>query len=117
MRKSGGGGTIAGLAALAGAIAVAAAAFGAHAVGGKAAEWLRTGGQYQLVHAVAALAALGLPRGRAAAGLFVLGGALFGFSLYAMALGGPRWLGAVTPFGGAALILGWLVLAAGALRR
>ena len=58
-----------------------------------------------------------LARGRLAAGLFVLGGALFGFSLYAMALGGPRWLGAVTPFGGAALILGWLVLAIGLLRR
>lgn len=111
------GGMIAGLAALSGAIAVAAGAFGAHGVSGKAAEWLRTGGQYQLVHAVAALLAAGAPRGRLAAGLFVLGGALFAFSLYAMALGGPRWLGAVTPFGGAALILGWLALAIGSLRR
>jgi uncharacterized membrane protein YgdD (TMEM256/DUF423 family) len=42
---------------------------------------------------------------------FLVGGALFGGTLYAMALGGPRWLGAVTPIGGTALIIGWLLLA------
>ena len=46
------------------------------------------------------------------------GGALvFGCTLYAMALGAPRWLGAVTPIGGALLIGGWLWLAWVAARR
>lgn len=105
------------LAALSGAVAVLAGAFGAHAAMGKAAEWLRTGAEYQMIHAVAALAALSLPRGRSAALLFVGGGALFAGTLYAMAFGGPRWLGAVTPIGGTALIAGWLVLAMAVSRR
>ena len=46
----------------------------------------------------------------------MIGGAVFAGTLYLMALGGPRWLGAVTPLGGAALIAGWLCLAAGAWR-
>ena len=112
--KRGSGGSLFVLAALSGAMAVAAGAFAAHGASGKAAEWLRTGGLYQMVHAVAALVALGRPRGGLAAALFVGGGALFAGTLYAMALGGPRWLGAVTPLGGAGLIAGWLVLA---LRR
>jgi len=97
-------------AALSGAIAVAAGAFGAHGASGQAAEWLRLGGQYQLVHAVAALAAAVLGA-RAAGWAFVAGGGLFAGTLYLMALGGPRWLGAVTPLGGAAMIGGWLWLA------
>jgi uncharacterized membrane protein YgdD (TMEM256/DUF423 family) len=98
------------LAALSGALAVAAGAFGAHGVDGQAAEWLRTGGQYQLIHAVAALVALRM-RAVRPAWLFVGGAAIFAGTLYAMALGAPRWLGAVTPIGGASLILGWLWLA------
>lgn len=99
------------LAALSGALAVAAGAFGAHgAADAKAAEWLRTGGQYQLIHAVAALLALRL-EAKAAAALFVAGGAIFALTLYAMAFGAPRWLGAVTPIGGTLLIVGWLWLA------
>jgi len=95
------------LAALSAAIAVAAGAFGAHgAASPQAAEWLKTGGMYQLVHAVAALAVMGVARGPAA--LFLGGGAIFAFTLYAMAIGGPRWLGAVTPIGGTLLIAGWL---------
>jgi uncharacterized membrane protein YgdD (TMEM256/DUF423 family) len=43
--------------------------------------------------------------------LLASGAALFAATLFAMALGAPRWLGAVTPLGGAALILGWLWLA------
>ncbi len=98
------------LAALSGALAVAAGAFGAHGASGKAAEWLATGAHYQLVHAVAAL--IGWRMGaRGAAWLFVGGAALFAGTLYLMALGLPRWLGAVTPIGGAALIAGWLWLA------
>nr|WP_156681449.1 DUF423 domain-containing protein [Sphingomonas profundi] len=99
------------LAALSGACAVAAGAFGAHGAAGKAAEWLRTGALYQMVHAVAALVALGRPRGSMAALLFVAGAAVFAGTLYAMALGAPRWLGAVTPLGGAGMIAGWLLLA------
>ncbi|MBB4618690.1 DUF423 domain-containing protein [Sphingomonas abaci] len=97
-------------AGLAGALAVAAGAFGAHGAQGQAAEWLRTGGQYQLIHAVAALVALRL-EARGPGWLFVAGGAIFALTLYAMALGAPRWLGAVTPIGGAMLIGGWLWLA------
>jgi uncharacterized membrane protein YgdD (TMEM256/DUF423 family) len=94
-------------AAISAAIAVAAGAFGAHgAAGPQEADWLRTGGLYQLVHAVAALAIMGVARGPAI--MLLAGGALFAVTLYAMALGGPRWLGAVTPVGGSLLIIGWL---------
>jgi uncharacterized membrane protein YgdD (TMEM256/DUF423 family) len=98
------------LAALSGAFAVGAGAFGAHGAEGQAAEWLRTGGQYQLVHALAALVAIRMDA-RGPAWCFVAGGALFAGTLYLMALGLPRWLGAITPFGGATLIGGWLWLA------
>lgn len=98
------------LAALSGAIAVGAGAFGAHGASGQAVEWLKTGGQYHLVHAVAALVALRL-EARGPAWLFVVGGGIFAGTLYLMALGMPRWLGAVTPIGGTLLIAGWLWLA------
>ncbi|MCI4589807.1 DUF423 domain-containing protein [Sphingobium sp. BYY-5] len=95
------------LACLSAAIAIGAGAFGAHGVTDpKAAEWLRTGGLYQLIHAVAAVAIMGLARGAAA--LLLVGAAIFAFTLYAMALGGPKWLGAVTPIGGTLMIAGWL---------
>ncbi len=95
------------LAALSAALAVAAGAFGAHAAAGEQqAEWLRTGGLYQLVHAVAAIAIMGVARGPAL--LLLTGSAIFALTLYAMALGAPRWLGAVTPIGGTLLIGGWL---------
>lgn len=61
---------------------------------------------YQMVHAIAALAIMGVARGPAI--LLLLGAAIFAFTLYAMAAGAPRWLGAVTPIGGTLLILGWL---------
>ncbi len=102
--------------ALSGALAVGAGAFGAHGAHGMAAELLKTGAQYQAVHAVAALVALGRPLGRAAGWCFVVGGAAFAGSLYALALGAPHLVGIVTPFGGLALIVGWVVLAIGALR-
>lgn len=103
------------LAALSGAIAVGAGAFGAHGAEGKAAEWLRTGATYQLIHVVAALVAVQMGA-RSAGWLFVVGAAIFAFTLYAMAFGAPRWLGAITPIGGTALIVGWLWLAWHALR-
>ena len=93
-------------AAISAAMAVAAGAFGAHGAGQQEAEWLRTGGLYQLVHAVAALAIMGFARGPA---IMLLGGAaIFSITLSAMALGAPRWLGAVTPVGGGLLSIGWL---------
>jgi uncharacterized membrane protein YgdD (TMEM256/DUF423 family) len=98
------------LAALSGALAVAAGAFGAHGASGAAVEWLKTGAHYQLVHVVAALVALRM-EARGPAWLFVAGAAIFAGTLYLMALGLPRWLGAITPIGGAALIAGWLWLA------
>ncbi len=104
------------LAALSGVLAVIAGAYGAHGAHGSAVEWLRTGSHYQLVHAVAALALLGRPMGRAAGWCFVGGGALFAGTLYAMGLGAPLWFGAITPIGGLLLIAGWLVLAVGAWR-
>ena len=98
------------LAALSGAFAVAAGAYGAHGATGDAAEWLKTGAQYQMIHAVAALVAVRM-EARGPATLFVVGGAIFALTLYAMALSAPRWLGAITPIGGALLIGGWLWLA------
>ncbi|MDR7154474.1 uncharacterized membrane protein YgdD (TMEM256/DUF423 family) [Sphingobium xenophagum] len=98
---------IAVLAALSAALAIGAGAFGAHGVSDpKAVEWLRTGGTYQLIHAVAAIAIMGVARG--AAVLLLIGAAIFALSLYAMALGAPRWLGAITPIGGVLMIGGWL---------
>lgn len=111
------------IAALVGLAAVAAGAFGAHAAADPGAkELLRTGAQYQGLHALAAIvvfAALpGLGRMALAAGwLFVVGAVLFGGSLDLMAMGGPRVLGMITPLGGLAMMLGWLLLAVAALRR
>jgi len=115
MRKKGGN-LIAALTALSGAIAVIAGAYAAHGASGKAAEWLRTGAQYQMIHALAGLYAAGRAKGGGIAALFLLGTAVFAGTLYAMAFGGPRWLGAVTPFGGLGMILAWVWLAVAVLR-
>ena len=112
--RTGAGDPLAALLALSGAVAVIAGAYGAHGASGRAAEWLTTGAHYQMIHAVAGLVALG--RGRGPAALMLLGALLFAGTLYAMAFGGPRWLGAVTPLGGLALILGWMWLALTFLR-
>lgn len=99
--------TIAFWAALSAALAIAAGAFGAHgAPSDQAKDWLRTGGLYQLIHAVAAIAIL--PAARGPALLMLVGAAVFAGTLYLMALGAPRWLGAVTPIGGTAMIVAWL---------
>jgi uncharacterized membrane protein YgdD (TMEM256/DUF423 family) len=100
-------------AGLSGAIAVAAGAFAAHGAGADAAALLRTGALYQLVHAGLAATL----RQRRAAAVMLAGSGLFAATLYAMAFGGPRWLGAVTPLGGAAMIAGWLMLALDGWRR
>lgn len=105
-------------AALSAALAVTAGAFGAHgAASVKAAEWLRTGGEYQLIHAVAVLAIALSGRFQRQGWIMLTGAAIFAGTLYAMALGGPRWLGAVTPIGGTLLIAAWLWIALSAFRR
>lgn len=99
------------LAAALGFLAVAGGAFAAHAApDAKAAEWLRIGASWAAIHALAVLACLALGRTRAAPTLFLAGSAIFTGSLYAMAAGAPRWLGAVTPVGGTLLLIGWVVL-------
>ena len=100
---------------LSGALAVGAGAFGAHGASGEAAEWLKTGGHYQLIHAVAALVALKLDA-KGPAVLFLAGGLAFAGTLYLMALGAPRWFGAITPIGGTLLIVGFLLFAWASLR-
>jgi uncharacterized membrane protein YgdD (TMEM256/DUF423 family) len=102
------------LAAISGLVAVAAGAFGAHGLADpQARDWVRTGASYQLIHAVASLAvlSLGLRRPNLVAGLFLGGGLVFASTLYAMALGAPHWLGAITPLGGLSLLGGWASLA------
>jgi uncharacterized membrane protein YgdD (TMEM256/DUF423 family) len=108
-------------AAIYGALGVALGAFGAHALRGALDDttmrlW-HTAVEYQLWHALALLAvALALPASRwqrIAAFAFAIGIALFSGSLYALALGAPRLVGAITPFGGLALITGWLAMLPG----
>jgi uncharacterized membrane protein YgdD (TMEM256/DUF423 family) len=111
--------------ALFGLLGVAAGALGAHGLRERldpaALEWWRTAAHYAQVHAVV-LVAIGLAtpgrRGallRVAALAFAVGIALFSGTLVAMALGGPRTLGAVTPLGGLGLLVGWAALAVHAL--
>ncbi len=105
------------LAAISGFVAVAAGAFAAHGMqDATAKEQLRTGSSYELAHALAvlacaALAGAGMPRARFAPAWFLGGSLLFSGSLYALALGAPRIVGVITPFGGLAFLIGWAVLA------
>ena len=103
-------------------------AFGAHGLKSKVTAlgpdesakilgWVDTGAKYQLVHAVALIALASLwprlaaaPASLAAQG-FAWGTLIFSGTLYAMALGAPRWLGAITPIGGLGLLVGWAALA------
>jgi uncharacterized membrane protein YgdD (TMEM256/DUF423 family) len=106
-------------AALLGALAVVLGAFGAHALRAQLTEADRgifeTAARYHLLHALAAVLAADratrAPQAAAAGWVFVAGTVVFSGSLYGLALGGPRFLGAITPLGGAAFILGWLLLA------
>jgi uncharacterized membrane protein YgdD (TMEM256/DUF423 family) len=108
-------------AALAG-LGAALGAFGAHGLkhvlDAERLGWWQTAVQYQVWHGLAlvALSAAPLDRLKLPAWLLGAGAVIFSFSLYLMALTGWRWLGAVTPFGGLAMILGWAVLVWRALR-
>ena len=103
--------------AILGAMAVMLGAFGVHALksrlGAEEFGWWQTGVQYQMWHAliVTALGLSGARWARLPACMFVVGAVVFAGTLYAMALGGPRWLGAVTPLGGLSFIAGWVLLA------
>lgn len=114
--------------ALSGLIAVALGALGAHAwkdrLAGAADAW-RTASLYHLVHTAVALAVLLWAEARfkrrpsplhRIAGWWLAGCLLFSGSIYVLALGGPRWLGPITPLGGLALMVGWCLLAVAAWR-
>jgi uncharacterized membrane protein YgdD (TMEM256/DUF423 family) len=102
-------------------LAVAAGAFGAHALRTRLAPEMlpvfETAARYQMYHALALLgvawATTRWPQSAAvpAAGwLFAAGILLFSGSLYLLALSGARWLGAITPLGGVAFLLAWSLL-------
>ncbi len=112
--------------ALSAALAVAAGAFGAHALADAVTParlgTFETAARYELMHALA-LVLVGVLLGqradrrlRWAGGLFLAGTVLFSGSLYLLVLTDTPWLGAITPLGGVAFISGWLVLAASAWR-
>src|SRR5687768_12507831 len=89
----------------------------------KALDNWKTGAHYHLVHAVA-IVVIGLLSAtlqsrlvQAAGWLFTIGIVVFGGTLYAMALGAPRFLGAITPIGGLSFIVGWLCLGIGAMQH
>ncbi len=116
------------LGAIFGLLTVTLGAFGAHGLRGRVADDLLvtwgTGADYLGIHALALLAcgllALQVPGSRligAAGACFLMGSLLFSGSLFALVLTGVRGLGAITPFGGALLILGWGLLALGAWRN
>jgi uncharacterized membrane protein YgdD (TMEM256/DUF423 family) len=105
------------LVGVAGASAVLLGAFGAHALKGvldaPARELWHTAVNYHVWHALALALVAGLGHGRSrrfAMAAYAIGIVLFSGSLYALALGAPRWAGIVTPFGGLAFITGWIAL-------
>lgn len=113
-------------AATAGFLGVAFGAFGAHALRQTLSPEMlavfETGVRYQMYHAFAAFAAAwAFARWQrrlfgVAGTLFLAGTVVFSGSLYLLALTGQRWLGAITPIGGSALLAGWACLTWGAWR-
>jgi len=118
------------LATFLGALGVVFGAFAAHALQGRvddrALEWVKTGSHYQLIHSLALLAWAVWSQLRIQSGAsipssfpgwgFACGVLVFSGSLYAMALGSPRWLGAITPIGGSLMIAAWIVFSIQAFR-
>ena len=107
-------------------VAVGLGAFGAHGLRGMLSSddlsTFEVGVRYQMYHALALLAvAWAATRWEsatvvAAGWAFVLGIVVFSGSLYLLVLTGPRWLGAITPIGGVAFLVGWALLAWSALQ-
>jgi uncharacterized membrane protein YgdD (TMEM256/DUF423 family) len=105
---------------IAGASAVVCGAFGAHALRGYLdadhRELWHTAVEYHFWHALALGLAAWCANGRSAriaCVAFVVGIVMFSGSLYLLALGAPRWVGIITPFGGVAFIAGWIALGLG----
>jgi uncharacterized membrane protein YgdD (TMEM256/DUF423 family) len=117
-----------GIASLLGLTGVAIGAFGAHGLAavleanGRAATF-DTATQYHLIHALALLAAAWLDEQhpnqwtRRAGWLFILGTIVFSGSLYILAIFNLRFMGAVAPIGGVALIAGWACLGLSARQK
>ena len=109
-------------------LAVGLGAFGAHGLASQLTpdqlETFETGVRYQMYHALALLAVAwalaNWPQVEklisAGGWLFVTGNVLFSGSLYLLSITGIRWLGAITPLGGVAYVVGWLCLLIAALR-
>lgn len=107
--------------ALLAGLALAAGAFGAHALDGRVPPeriaTFETAARYQMYHALAlfvvawAAGTLAVPAATWAGGLFLAGIVLFSGSLYLLVLTDTPWLGAVTPLGGVAFLAGWGALA------
>lgn len=108
-----------------GFLGVAAGAIGAHALRARMSPDMmavyQTAVHYQLIHALALLFVSSAQErwtGRApriAGGTFALGILLFSGSLYALALGAPRYVGFITPFGGLCFLSGWVAMAVAAV--
>ena len=109
------------LGALAAFFGVALGAFAAHGLKNKLPPDMfnifEVGVRYHMYHALGLLAVAAAaarwsgPWLTAVGWLFVFGIVIFSGSLYLLAMGGPRWLGAITPIGGLAFLIGWLLLA------
>ena len=114
------------LGAVLAALAVVLGAFGAHGLRARLSpqdlETFEVGVRYQMYHALAlivvswAIAHWEAGTAITAGWFFVAGILLFSGSLYVLVITGPRWLGAITPIGGVAFIVGWLLLAWTALK-
>ena len=117
-----------GVGAVAAGLGVALGAFGAHVLKPRLAldllEIFETGVRYHVYHALALLA-VGwaatrwpeAPAVQVAGWAFAAGIVVFSGSLYLLAITGQRWLGAVTPLGGVAFLVGWAALALVAFRK
>jgi uncharacterized membrane protein YgdD (TMEM256/DUF423 family) len=116
------------ISAVLGALAVICGAFGAHGleerISGEMLSIWHTAVQYHVYHALALLALSVAPAAlwnspwTARAGYAWLAGvAIFSGSLYVLALTELRWLGAITPIGGVAMIVGWALLIPAAKAR
>ena len=115
-----------------GLFGVGIGAMGAHALRavllerGMVQAW-ETASRYHIIHAVALLGLAAWMRSASndrsarllgwAARLWCIGMVLFSGSLYWLAIGGPRWLGPITPLGGVALMAGWLLIACAAFAK
>lgn len=97
-------------------IAVGMGAFGAHGLNetltanNSLATW-KTAADYQMWHALAIILVGLVSTRKVILGLFTVGILLFSGSLYILALGGPTWLGPITPLGGLSFMLAWFIFA------